>query len=80
MAINGSMGVVRLAGRIGFSESREFKMEFPLLLSALLHEDCTAQVPTCLPRIRALALANGTNAALTSYIDYFERTHKLLDG
>ncbi len=47
-------------------------MEFPELLSVLLYEDCSTHVSQELPRLQALANANGSNTALQRYLSYFE--------
>ena len=49
-------------------------MEFPGLLSVLLYQDCYAQAIAEEPRLRALALANGTNSALQLYLNYIAKT------
>jgi hypothetical protein len=49
-------------------------MEFPELLSVLLYEDCYSQAVAEEPRLRALATANGTNAALQIYLNYINKT------
>lgn len=49
-------------------------MEFPGLLSVLLYEDCYSQAVAAEQRLRALATANGTNAALQLYLNYIAKT------
>ena len=51
-------------------------MEFPELLSVLFYEDCSAQIPAELPRLKALAYANGTNFALILYLRYFTKVNQ----
>ncbi len=48
-------------------------MEFPELLSVLLYEDCSTHVSQELPRLQALANANGTNTALKMYLEFFNK-------
>jgi hypothetical protein len=49
-------------------------MEFPGLLSILLHEDCYPQAVAEEQRLRALSTANGCNIALQLYVNYIHKT------
>ena len=51
-------------------------MEFPELLSVLLYEDCSAQIPAELPRLKTLAYASGYNPALILYLRYFTKVNQ----
>ena len=51
-------------------------MEFPELLSAILYNDCSAQIEREFPRLKALAQANGSNTALLMTLNYFNQTKK----
>jgi putative DNA primase/helicase len=51
-------------------------MEFPELMSAILYNDCSAQIEREFPRLKALAQANGSNAALIMALNYFNQTKK----
>ena len=49
-------------------------MNFPLLLSVLLHQDCYTEAIAEEPRLLALARANGTNTTLQLYLQYINKT------
>ena len=49
-------------------------MDIPGLLSVLLYQDCYTQAVAEEQRLRALALGNGTNAALQLYLNYINKT------
>ena len=49
-------------------------MELPELLSVLLYQDCSAQIPAESIRLNILANANDGNLALKIYLGYFDKT------